>query len=268
MKQTIINNSGIYKITCISNEKFYIGSSNKLRNRITEHKRVLRKGTHPNSKLQRAWNKYGEEAFIFEVVEIVDEVSLLLAREQFWMDSTKPFFNILRTAGSQLGYRHTQDARRRISLSLKGRRLGETARKRMSEAAKSRTREHLDKIGEKRSGFYILISPEGVVTEVKNLKKFCIQNDLTLSNMHKVTMGQRIQHKGWKCATNKARKALDWHFNAHLYRVTDPNGVSAEIRSLSEFCRNNGLTQAAMWKCAKGKQKTHKGWSCEEISVQ
>ena len=61
------NISGIYKITNNVNGKFYIGSSQNISRRWYDHKRELRIQKHHNKYLQRAWNKYGEENFSFEI---------------------------------------------------------------------------------------------------------------------------------------------------------------------------------------------------------
>lgn len=63
---------GIYKITNLINNKMYYGSSFNLFNRCHNHKMNLRRNTHHNQHLQYAWNKYGEENFVFEIVEIVE----------------------------------------------------------------------------------------------------------------------------------------------------------------------------------------------------
>ncbi len=100
--------SGIYRITCTITSKFYIGSTTNLRKRKNEHFGKLRRNIHENPYLQKAWNRYGESAFIFEVLELVLTMSLI-AREQYWLNKFKPFkrkgFNILTEAGSNLGSR-------------------------------------------------------------------------------------------------------------------------------------------------------------------
>lgn len=79
----IMRTSGIYQIVNTINQKKYIGSSNNTDRRWHEHKKHLRKNNHDNIHLQHAWNKYGEKAFIFEVIEIVNNKSLLCDREQY-----------------------------------------------------------------------------------------------------------------------------------------------------------------------------------------
>lgn len=105
---------GIYKITCTANGKIYIGSATNLRKRLYEHFRTLRHGTHHNSYLQRAFNKYGENAFTTDVLDLVLLPEMLTAREQYWFAKLKPFgkrgFNLAREAGSQLGIKHSPES--------------------------------------------------------------------------------------------------------------------------------------------------------------
>lgn len=84
------NVCGIYKIIC--NDKFYIGSSKNIQQRYYKHRRELRKGVHKNEHLQNTYNKYGENLFIIEVIEIcnIDEQYL---KEQYYIDLLQPLFN-------------------------------------------------------------------------------------------------------------------------------------------------------------------------------
>ena len=83
--QQKINNSGVYKITCIDNDHFYYGSSINLEARFKNHIGRLKSGSHRNSRLQRIFNKYGESSLIFEVVQYCDP-SFVLDAEQEYLD--------------------------------------------------------------------------------------------------------------------------------------------------------------------------------------
>lgn len=59
---------GVYLITNTVNGKVYVGSSDNIKRRRREHYSRLKKQTHCNRYLQRAFNKYGESSFIFNVI--------------------------------------------------------------------------------------------------------------------------------------------------------------------------------------------------------
>lgn len=109
--------SGIYKITCTANKKIYIGSALNLQSRRRHHFSELRQNKHPNRHLQHAWNKYGEQVFIFEILEYVLPISLT-AREQYWLNKLKPFgkkgFNIIPEAGSSRGHTCSPETREKL----------------------------------------------------------------------------------------------------------------------------------------------------------
>lgn len=76
----------IYRISCTANNKFYIGSTVNKAQRWARHRKQLRDGTHPNKHMAAAWAKYGEAAFVFEVLEDVAEPAALFAAEQKYLD--------------------------------------------------------------------------------------------------------------------------------------------------------------------------------------
>jgi group I intron endonuclease len=90
--------SGIYQISI--NSKTYIGSATNIYNRKHRHLHDLKNNKHCNGKLQNYFNKYGIENLLFEVIEVCDIESLLI-REQYFIDSKKPFFNICKIAGKK-----------------------------------------------------------------------------------------------------------------------------------------------------------------------
>lgn len=83
----------IYQIRNILNNKIYIGSTKNLRKRKIRHLRDLNKSCHHCIYLQRAYNKYGVENFVFEVLEECDNNDLF-TKEKEWIDKLKPEYNI------------------------------------------------------------------------------------------------------------------------------------------------------------------------------
>lgn len=92
--------AGVYYIECVPAGSFYIGSSiTSVRRRFNQHRHSLRRGKAENSKLQRAWDKYGESAFIFAPLIFCapDEAREI---EQQAIDLLHPQLNILKSVGS------------------------------------------------------------------------------------------------------------------------------------------------------------------------
>jgi group I intron endonuclease len=63
----MVKSAGIYKISNNVDGKFYIGSTIHLERRFKEHKTALKKGTHPNYKLQKAFYEVGIDSLKFEI---------------------------------------------------------------------------------------------------------------------------------------------------------------------------------------------------------
>ena len=76
-------NSGIYKITNTNNNKVYIGSSVNISNREYKHFWLLEKGIHDNEYLQKSFNKYGKNAFKFEIIEYCESDRLVEQENKF-----------------------------------------------------------------------------------------------------------------------------------------------------------------------------------------
>lgn len=76
---------GIYRITCLPEDRVYIGSSSEITKRWQRHVRTLNQQEHHNYKLQLDWDCYGDESFTFDVIEETDN---LVEREKFWLDLT------------------------------------------------------------------------------------------------------------------------------------------------------------------------------------
>lgn len=105
---------GVYVITNRVNGHRYVGSASSFNKRFREHRRQLSEGRHHSRYLQRAWNLYGEGAFTFQPILYCSRSDLIWF-EQRAMDGMKPEYNIAPVAGSQLGYRHTEETRRKMS---------------------------------------------------------------------------------------------------------------------------------------------------------
>ena len=82
-KEKLPKESGIYGIRNLVNGKIYVGSSNNTNKRIENHKYYLKKNNHPNDYLQRSYNKYGIENFLFYIIERCSVENLLILENQY-----------------------------------------------------------------------------------------------------------------------------------------------------------------------------------------
>lgn len=110
--------SGIYQIKNLVNKKKYIGSTKNFNSRKHQHLYHLRRSNHSNKHLQNAWNIYGENVFVFEILEECD-VSLIIKKEQYYIDLLKPEYNIRKIAASNLGFKHSTNTKNKIKETSK-----------------------------------------------------------------------------------------------------------------------------------------------------
>jgi group I intron endonuclease len=107
----------IYKIQSkIKPERIYIGSATIVERRWKLHLFQLRKGIHHSRKLQNHYNKYGESDLQFSIL-LGCEKEELIDKEQFFIDSLNPYFNICQLVGSTRGIKLSEDTRKKMSIS-------------------------------------------------------------------------------------------------------------------------------------------------------
>jgi len=69
-----LDKQGVYVIRCTESNKIYIGSTTmSFIKRYNHHFNQLENNKHKNSYLQNSYNKYGEESFEFDILEICDK---------------------------------------------------------------------------------------------------------------------------------------------------------------------------------------------------
>ena len=116
--------SAIYEIQCTVSGKAYVGSWTNPRRRFATHRWMLRTGRHYNPHLQRAWDKYGEEAFDFAVVETCPEpVQFKSEQRRFGHRPWNQLYNIARVArkgGTREGIPYKEATKKKIRGALRG----------------------------------------------------------------------------------------------------------------------------------------------------
>ena len=117
---------GIYKWLNIVTEEFYIGSSTNLSKRLQQYYQYsyISNPDRGQSKIYSSILNYGYSNFSLEILEYCDKLDTI-SREQFYIDLMKPQLNILPTAGNSLGYKHTEESLKKMSIVKKDVYLGE-----------------------------------------------------------------------------------------------------------------------------------------------
>jgi group I intron endonuclease len=174
-------NPGIYMIVHVNSGKKYIGSSVTPADRLSVHRRALRKGKHSNCHLQNAWNVHGEKSFEFSIIEENIQKDLLAVKETEYIISfgiadqyTGKFFE-------DKGYNMCWPKRegfKNPSLRKKGKDHHLYGKSSWSKGV-TLTNEHKSNISKNstRIKTYILIDVNNNVTTVTNLTKFCRENN-------------------------------------------------------------------------------------------
>lgn len=126
--------SAIYAIVNNVTRDMYVGSSVGVNRRWSAHRNLLTKKCHYNSRLQRAYDKYGSSSFDWEIIQFVDDKSQLITREQFWMNFFAPVYNVRPVANSPLGTKASDETRAKMSVSAKKRGFSDEHKQNISKA--------------------------------------------------------------------------------------------------------------------------------------
>lgn len=271
--------SGIYKLTNKTNGKTYIGSAINVKKRWKLHERHALKDK-PKFLISRALKKYGLGGFNWVIIEEVTEKELLLEREQYYLDTLKPFspkgYNVCRIAGNTLGVKWTEEQREKQKKIRKERGFGKWNKGKLAHnKGIPQTEETKRKISEAKKGKFsgsknmrakttIFKSPEGELIKFESINKGCTERGLHVACMSEVARGVRRQYKGWTCPGSP-----EWKPSPRCnHKLISPKGKEYTITNIKAFCRKYGLSRFATYQVLVGGQKQHKGWSKPGVQVK
>lgn len=277
-----MRNCGIYKITCVNNEFYYIGQSCQIIKRFWRHKNDLKNNNHDNIMLQRCFNKYGETSLCFEIIEDC-EPEELDSSEQRWLDLSATdnlCININRTATkppdptgrilsdetknkiskANLGKKRSNDFKQQVSKMHQGNQywLGKThtelSKKKISDANKGKTpwlgKEHTDSTKKKISDANKNQIPwnKGIPRTEEEKKK--------ISNSKK---GKTSGMLG-KTHTESAKRKMSDRQTLTIHCLVSPEGVRHTFTKTKEFCKEHGLHAKYVYELLGGKISSYKQW--------
>ncbi|MEH1808424.1 NUMOD3 domain-containing DNA-binding protein [Nostoc sp.] len=254
--------TGVYIIRCTVNNFVYIGSAASkkgFRGRLIYHLWQLKTGKHHSPILQNHFNKYGIEAFTFEIALVCPPEKCIDFEQVFinaiGLGTQNKSYNINPSVRSYLGRKikgesklrgrkASAETRRKISEAHKGKVVSEETRKKLSQSLKGRKMppESVARRAEKQRG------QKRSLEFCENVRRRNLENPLSLEARRKI-----------------AQTATD--ANSKNYVVTSPSGEEIPVNNLSAFCRQHGLTVTQMSECARGLAIAHKGWKCRYAHV-
>lgn len=183
----------------MANGKFYIGSAESFARREWQHKYALRRNEHKNPRLQAAWNFYGEEMFVFEILEEVPPDKTAFDIENTYLMrfvGQEDCYNINTDAYvPRLGIPHTEQSKAKVSASRKGKAAGE-AHYRYGQTVSKEVRQ---KIGDTQRG-----KPKGPGRKVSEAGRAKIRANIEAGRSHMHWLGKKHTEE----AKEKMRKKV------------------------------------------------------------
>lgn len=273
--------SGVYQIRNLNNGRVYIGSAKCFQVRYSQHVKSLEKGTHHNKHLQSAFNKQGAEAFVFEILEVVEgeqEARLLVEQKHLdlLMDDWERCYNFMKKSnieGRSFFSKNPEVTREKLSKAQKALWQDPVERVKRIEGADGMRRE---RIGQASKQVYKDMTQEQRQEMSLNRKKIAKEawssqehRDRTIESMKRAGKLSSVKLQE-KCKTDPAykeklmanlQKANNVQKTYKTYHFVNPNGIVVEITGLKVFCEANNLLYQSMCSMVCKKQFSHRGWT-------
>ena len=227
----------VYKATGPTG-KVYIGKTMQLlhRRKICHKSNAFNKNVESyNSHFYKAIRKYGFNAFKWKVVlkDIPeDKLSKIEMKMIKNLDTVKYGYNSTEGGEGSIGFKHSEESKRKMSKSSKGQFVSEETKKKLSEMrkGKKKSKEHIEKI--------------------------------RLSNIGK-TSGEKHYLYGKKRSKDiveKTKKTKRKAFFNPVIVFDKCENIVGEWDSVAECVESLGLLQSNVWKCLNGLRKMHRGY--------
>ena len=274
--------AGIYRWVHIESGKSYIGSSTKLNIRFRQYFNYNHI-SYPkrNMAIYKSLLKYGYAKFRLEILEYCS-IDKLLQREQFYFDKYSPEYNLLKLAGSPLGYRHSEASKTLIGIASKNRKVSESTRdfKRKALLGKTLDKKHLEKMRLSNT----LRQPVLLTNlETGDIQEFSSMTDAgVFLGVSRVTVRKflltNIPYKGYKfskapskdnCVAEPLSKS-NFIKQQALILTNKLTGISKEFSSIKEAAEYLEISRARLWyffkNTANAESDTLKGYIVSKIT--
>jgi group I intron endonuclease len=217
----------VYKITNKQNRKIYIGITNQGATTNRWYKHCSDANCGSDFPIHNAIRKYGRDNFQVEVIEVIEnqDYDYLKEREIYWIKfydsyNRKIGYNLTLGGDGTFGRHHSEETKDKIRQKALGRKVSESAKKKMSDSHKKR------------------------IYDNKEMSDRCIRGNL-------IRWADAETRKFWSENNSQNRKILQYDLNMNFI---------GEFRSVSEASRSLGKTHQNISKCASGKIPTAYGF--------
>lgn len=219
----------IYQIKNKVNNKIYIGSTINLERRWENHIYQLKNNIHHSLKLQRAWNKYGEDNFEFSIIEEFesDNEGDKYVREQYYLDLYKPHtdkgYNMSEYAEVKKGFERINSENSVFTKITK-----ETAiaiKKELYETDKSQK-----EIAEE---FGVSLATVNNIARVRTWANYGVEYNEVLKDKLK----ERKAKHGYGYLSQYEDKVLDMYFNKGMTHIQIANELGISRNNCSEMTK-------------------------------
>jgi len=231
--------TGIYGIYNFISHKWYIGQSINIKDRWSRHIRSLNNGKSSN-KLQRAWNKYGEENFNYEIL-----LELPYPRDPYIYDHYEKKFITLYDSFKN-GYNLDEGGTGGKILSketiekIRKSRIGYSPN--FSEEYKNELRERIMKVNENR---------QPLTSEHKEKLRIGRQNRLERIRLDPILMEEEFKKRS-KASSNPRRPLSE----EHKRKISEKNKISHKgIKRSKESIAKVAEKHRGMKRSEESKQK-------------
>lgn len=271
--------AGIYRWVNLDSGKSYIGSAKNLSTRFKQYFNYNHI-SYPkrNLRIYKALLKYGYSGFRLEILEYC-YLEILLEREQFYFDAWNPEYNILKLAGSPLGYRHSEAAKKLISIASKNRKVLESTRdiKREIFLGKTLDKEHIENM---RLGNSLRKSVIVTDTETGNIKEFLSLTEAgEYLGISRITVAKYLSkgtvYNKYKISSPNA-SSNETQLSSNVTTLPQPvllnnieTGDKKEFVSMTEAAKYLNVSRARLWyfirKTGFARDETLKGYSVSKL---
>jgi len=231
--------------------------------------------------IYKALLKYGYAGFRLEILDYCS-TEKLIQKEQFYFDKYNPEYNLLKIAGSPLGYRHSEAAKKLIGIASKNRKVSESTRdiKREALLGKALDKEHLEKMrlsNTLRQSVLLTNTETGEIQEFSSMTDAGVYLGISRVSVRKYLLSN-IPYKGYTVskAPSKDKDVAQLSYTSSFIKqqpvllTNKLTGISKEFSSLTEAAEYLDISRARLGyflsNMANTDNETLKGYMISKIT--